>query len=78
MTTLAVSKVLASLPDPLEANMVYFVRVGTGFDLYVTDSTGNIAYKSNVALVGANVIAVVDTLPGTPDPDTVYLVFPAP
>jgi hypothetical protein len=76
MTTLAVSKVLASLPDPLEANMIYFVRVGTGFDLYVTDNTGAIAYKSNVVLAGATAISVVDALPGTPDPNVVYLVFP--
>lgn len=47
MTTFAASKVLASLPDPLEADTIYFVRVGTGFDQYVTDSTGLIAYKIN-------------------------------
>jgi hypothetical protein len=49
MTTLAVSKVLASLPGTLDANMIYLVRVGTGFDLYATDSTGAVAYKSNAA-----------------------------
>lgn len=47
MATFVATKVLASLPDPLEANTAYFVRVGTGFDLYVADSTGQIAYKAN-------------------------------
>lgn len=47
MTTFAASKVIASLPDPLDADTIYFVRVGTGFDQYVTDSTGLIAYKVN-------------------------------
>src|SRR5690348_1736761 len=58
MTTLAVSKVLASLPDPLEANMIYLVRVATGFDLYATDSTGQIAYKSNAAPDRSHVTAL--------------------
>lgn len=48
MTVLRVAKVLSALPDPLVANTVYAVRVGTGFDLYIVDSTGLIAYKINV------------------------------
>lgn len=47
MSTLKVGKVLSSLPGTLVANMMYAVRVGVGYDLYITDSTGSIAYKQN-------------------------------
>ncbi|MDF3932161.1 hypothetical protein [Pseudomonas citronellolis] len=41
-------KVVATLPSTLEANSIYLVRVGTGFDQYVTNSTGQIvAYPMN-------------------------------
>ena len=41
-------KVVVALPDPLEANSVYYVRVGSGFDLYTTNDIGHItAYKLN-------------------------------
>lgn len=49
----AIAKVLASLPGTLEADTVYAVRVGTGYDLYITDSTGSIAYKQNAGSGGA-------------------------
>lgn len=42
------SKVIAQLPSVLEPDCLYYVRVGQGFDLYLTDHTGSIAYKSNV------------------------------
>lgn len=41
-------KVVAKLPDSLQANGVYFVRVGKGFDFYLTNSSGTIiAYGIN-------------------------------
>lgn len=41
-------KVVSALPAPLEANSIYFVRVGTGFDIHVTNSSGTIvAYPIN-------------------------------
>ncbi|WP_236214451.1 hypothetical protein [Metapseudomonas otitidis] len=41
-------KVVASLPATLEPDAVYYVRVGTGFDIYVTNSSGTVvAYPSN-------------------------------
>lgn len=41
-------KVVSALPTPLEANSIYFVRVGTGFDIHVTNSSGTIvAYPIN-------------------------------
>ncbi|WEW97688.1 hypothetical protein P3T65_26240 [Pseudomonas nitroreducens] len=41
-------KYVSSLPSTLEANSIYYVRVGTGFDIYVTNSSGEIvAYPLN-------------------------------
>lgn len=41
-------KVVSSLPGVLEANSIYVVRVGVGFDLYVTNDQGAvIAYALN-------------------------------
>lgn len=40
-------KAISSLPNTLTPNSLYAVRVGEGFDLYVSDMTGNIAFKSN-------------------------------
>ena len=47
MSTFKVHKVVSALPAQLQADAVYLVRVGVGFDLYVTDSTGQIAHKVN-------------------------------
>lgn len=44
---LLVQKVVSSLPSVLTPHTLYLVRVGTGFDLYMTDSTGRIAHKIN-------------------------------
>ncbi len=44
---LLAQKTVSSLPSTLTANTLYFVRVGNGFDLYMTDSTGQIAHKIN-------------------------------
>lgn len=41
-------KIVSRLPSELEPNTIYFVRVGTGFDLYVTDMTGKIANTLNL------------------------------
>jgi hypothetical protein len=42
-------KAISSLPGTLTPDSLYAVRVGEGIDLYVSDMTGNIAYKSNSA-----------------------------
>jgi hypothetical protein len=44
---LKVYKSIVNLPSTLEPNSVYAVRGGEGFDLYVSDLTGSIAYKTN-------------------------------
>ena len=40
MTVVQAHKVVGSLPGSLTADSIYFVKVGAGFDLYVTDSSG--------------------------------------
>lgn len=63
MSTFKVHKVVAALPDPLAANAVYAVRVGEGFDLYITDSTGSIAHKINPTATWTDYAARWDTSP---------------
>jgi hypothetical protein len=60
MATVIVSKVLSALPGTLVANTIYLVRVGTGIDIYVVDSTGTIAYKTNASL-GSTVSALTNS-----------------
>jgi len=58
MALLKVYKVIASLPTPLEPDAIYLVRVGAGYDMYVTDTTGSIAYASNASGSGGAVSSV--------------------
>ena len=48
--TFRAHKVVSQLPSQLEANAIYAVRVGEGFDLYISDSTGAMAHKVNPKL----------------------------
>lgn len=48
MSNILQHKVVASLPSPLEADSIYYVRKDAGFDMFVTNSSGTIvAYKAN-------------------------------
>lgn len=48
-------KVVSTLPTPLVASSIYYVRVGAGFDIYVTNETGTVvSYPINNARSGAN------------------------
>jgi|GEM_PF-2518052 len=47
MAAIRFAKVVASLPVTLEPDTLYLVRVGAGFDLFVSDATGAIAYPVN-------------------------------
>lgn len=47
MSNLKIYKVVAVLPSVLEADTLYMVRTGIGFDMYLTENTGTVAYKSN-------------------------------
>lgn len=48
---LRIRKVISSLPSPLQADTIYLVRVGTGFDLYVSDTTGQYAHTLNPPII---------------------------
>lgn len=51
MSAIKHHKVVVALPAPLEADSVYYVRAGSGFDIYVTNGLGGlVAYHQNVAL----------------------------
>lgn len=66
MATFNISKVVSSLPTPLVADTLYVVRVGSGYDQYVTNSSGTIvAYRMNTGS-GVNSTAL-DGLTGTSD-----------
>lgn len=47
MDRIKIDKVVSVLPNPLIPNTVYAVRVGNGFDLFFSDSTGSIAHELN-------------------------------
>lgn len=54
MTSMAIvlqHKVVAALPSPLEPDSIYYVRVGQGFDIYVTNGSGVVVeYSLNATL----------------------------
>ena len=48
MAALKAHKVVSALPGTLEANCLYLVRTGAGFDLYATNDSGTVvAYPLN-------------------------------
>lgn len=56
-----IEKVVSQLPATLEKNTVYYVRVGNGFEIYVTNNSGVIvAYPSNY-LTSNNLVNYVTT-----------------
>ena len=65
-------KVVATLPDPLEPDTLYFVRTGGGFDIRLTDNTGSTAHRLNPGWV-AITQAGYDAL-DPPDPGTLYVI----
>lgn len=47
MSDLKLYKEIGSVPSNFGPDSIYVVRTGPGFDLYITDTTGSIAYKIN-------------------------------
>ncbi|MER0040616.1 hypothetical protein [Pseudomonas sp. MGal98] len=59
MAELKVHKVVSALPQALEADSIYLVRAGDGFDLYITNRSGTIiSYKANYQPKSANLAAL--------------------
>jgi hypothetical protein len=64
MGDLSFNKVLSQLPNPTTPNSVYYVRVGTGFDVYVTGND-NIPIKiNNAGLTISDVESIVGSRSG--------------
>ena len=51
MTTeiVRIHKSISTVPTPYVPNGVYYVRVGTGIDIYVANSTGDAIFKHNTS-----------------------------
>lgn len=62
MALISVYKVVSSVPASLDSNALYLVRTGTGFDFYVSDSTGSVSYQINPSSAKLSNI-VEDTTP---------------
>lgn len=60
-------KFVAALPAELEPNAIYYVRVGAGFDIYVTNGSGVVvAYPLNVAAPGQSFFRTEAVTAATP------------
>ena len=60
-------KVVGGLPGTLEPDAIYLVRVGLGFDLYVTDATGVNAHKVNSGAADLTDLPVLMAAPTRPE-----------
>ena len=47
MAATRITKVVASLPGTLLPDTIYLVRAGAGFDIFMSDLTGTVAYQIN-------------------------------
>lgn len=67
MTTFKARKEVVSLPSQLEADTIYAMRAGSGFDLFISDNTGAIAHKLNQVkyddLVTGSSVLISDFIP---------------
>ena len=54
MAVLRLAKVVSNLPSILQPDTLYLVRTGTGFEIYVSDTTGSIAYSNNKDALAGN------------------------
>lgn len=74
MASLIAHKVVAALPDPLEPDAVYAVRIGDGFDLYISDTTGSVAHRLNWTRPEVVLTQAAYDALDPPDPDTTYYI----
>ena len=54
-------KIVSSLPGTLEADSIYYVRVGSGFDIYVTSNSSGLVVAQAHALVSTVSTHILDT-----------------
>ncbi len=67
-STYKVYKEISAIPTPYVPNATYYVRIGTGIDIYVANSTGNAVFKHNT---GGLVVSTTD--PTTPSTDDIWI-----
>ncbi len=64
MSKLLTKKIVNTLPTSLTANTIYFVKIGNGFDLYVTNNSGTIiAYPLNINTPNLQIVTINPTSP---------------
>lgn len=47
MSDFKIYKEISTVPSEISSDSMYAVRTGPGFDLYLSDTTGSVAYKIN-------------------------------
>lgn len=47
MSDFKIYKEISTVPSEISSDSMYAVRTGPGFDLYLSDTTGTVAYKIN-------------------------------
>ena len=47
MSDFKIYKEISTVPSSISSDSMYAVRTGPGFDLYLSDTTGSVAYKIN-------------------------------
>ena len=47
MSDFKIYKEISTVPSNISSDSMYAVRTGPGFDLYLSDTTGSVAYKIN-------------------------------
>ena len=50
MTDFRIYKEISNVPTEISPDSMYAIRTGPGFDLFLSDTTGSIAYKINDSL----------------------------
>ena len=59
MSDFKIYKEISTVPSEISSDSMYAVRIGLGFDLYLSDTTGSVAYKinnTNVSSVEGNLV----------------------
>ena len=59
MSDFKIYKEISTVPSEISSDSMYAVRTGPGFDLYLSDTTGSVAYKinnTNVSSVEGNLV----------------------
>ena len=53
MSDFKIYKEISTVPSNISSDSMYAVRTGPGFDLYLSDTTGSVAYKINSSSISS-------------------------